>query len=184
MISPSRISTATITARRVPRSAVFARAPDHIHLVRDGRLVHPADVKNVAQIHRRAPFVQAHHGVEHVLLGLVFAGELQGEIASLGAHRAAGNHRVAGGNRVFHHLRRQAVAGQIGIREEQVHHFLHDGDFGDFADAGDLFESHPQNPAQATRAGAVAVARRGRGANLGERVFVSHQQDRTSEIGV
>ena len=70
-------------------------APEDIHLVRNGRLIHAADFEHVAQIDRRAFAAQADHRAEHVVLGLVFAGKLHREIASLGAHRAAGDHRVA-----------------------------------------------------------------------------------------
>ena len=122
MIFPSRISTATITARRdVERAVCVARrAPEHIHLVGNGRLIHAADFKHVAQIHRRAFAAQADDRAEHVVLGFVFAGKLHREIASLGAHRAAGDHRVARANRIHHHLRRQAVAGDVRVGKQQI----------------------------------------------------------------
>ena len=164
-----------MTARRVSSGPLAPVRPSDIDLVRDGRLIHAADVKNVAQIHRRASAPHAHHGAEHVSFGFVFAGKLHREIASLGSHRAAGNHRVAGGNRVFHDLRGQTVAGQIGIRKEQIHRFLHDGHLGDFADALDLLEVILKIARQQLES-AIAVTRRGRRSNLRQRILISHQQ--------
>ena len=121
-------------------AALRIQPPEDIHLVRDGRLIHAADFKRVAQIDRRAVAAHADHRAEHVPLGDVFAGKLHREIATLGAHRAAGDHRVARADCTHHRVGRQAVAGEIGVREQEINRFLHDGDLGDFADALDLLE--------------------------------------------
>ena len=56
-------------------------------------------------------------------------------------------------------------------------------DLGDFADALDLLEVVLKIARQQFES-AITVTRRGRGANLRQRILVSHQQYRTGEIRV
>ncbi len=169
-------------ALRVER-AVFTVAREHVHLVRNRRFVHAADFENVPQIHRRALPAHADDRAEHVVLGFVFAGELHREVASLRAQRAAGNHRVARGDRVADGFRCQSVAGEIRIRVQEIDRFRHDGNLGNFADAVHLLQFVLEIARQQFER-LVTVPRRRRRADLRQRVFVAHQQDRRREIRV
>ena len=141
MILPSRISTATITARRVSSGLFVLGAPENIHLVGDGRLIHAADFEDVAQDRPARLRGSVPTTVPSMSCSVLYSPEsCTGKLRPSVRIVPPGITALRAEIESITVSRRQPVAGDIGVREQQVNRFLNDGDLGDFADALDLLQ--------------------------------------------